>query len=326
MDCGGSAVVPAFVREPKDNNYVFPVAADAAVTADNSRYVILRCGDCGSVFLHPAYWQESFGVYATERYNSGYFPDNIHPGGGPNIAPARFPIYNRIRYHRRARQLLKQAGLSALTGLRVLDIGCAAGRLVQGFADLGCDAYGIDVSRPAIENACSKDLQLTLGTFEDAEYPNEFFDLIVSIETFEHMGGLDTILKQIRKKLKPSGRLVIQVPNDLSGYRMGFFRRIWWIIPPMHIRYFTPQNLPRIFDGRGLDAAAVRTFGSFGEDLSLVLIWRLKRAGLKKLTSSLPFRMFVKVLGVLFVPVDCFLNARKRHSEMIVVLTPRRAG
>jgi len=320
MDCHASNVTTAYVRQPKDSNFVS--RARGLVAPDDDRYVILRCGECGSVFLHPYYWRESFAVYFAERYHRGYFPDNIHDGGGPSLTPPRYSKRSRQRFRRRAMTLLRQADRHPGPRIRVLDIGCATGLLVQGFVDLGCEGYGVDVSKKAIDNACNKDLALKLGLFEHTDYPDRFFDLIVSIETFEHMASLDGILDRIRLKLKPTGNLVLQVPNDIEGYRAMSYPRIWWMVPPMHIRYFTLQSIRAIFASNGFVVQSYRTTGSLGNDLRMILKWLLKRIGHSSLAESSLFRIFCRCLTICCTPVDLTLNLIKRHTQILVTLNP----
>lgn len=246
IDCGGG-VYTAFIRSPKDNNTVTPSCKPVAPS--NSIYVILRCKDCDSIFLHPYYFEESFAVYSSERYFAGYFPNNIHTGGGPCVStPGRDSAGAKRYREKRAQFFLKLADLTGKSGIRVVDIGCAQGNLVQGFADCGCEAMGVDVSEEVISAARRRGLKVYHGRYEDIPFPDSYFDLIVSCQTFEHMAGLKEICTQIRKTLKPNGVLIITVPNDIEGYRQKFFRKIWWMIPPMHIRYFTTKNLKNIFD------------------------------------------------------------------------------
>lgn len=322
-DCRGTRLAAAFVREPKDDNYVVP--AHGQVEPHDGRYVIMRCEGCGSIFLHPHYWAESFAVYSTGRYFAGYFPNNIHPGGGPNIAGPLVPAYSRLLNRRRARFLLKQAGLSKEPGTRVLDIGCASGQLVQGFSDLGCDAYGVDVSTNAIANAANKTLKLRAGLFEETDYPDAFFDLIVSIETVEHMGLLDQFLSRVLQKLKPDGRFVLQVPNDIDGYRARAFRRIWWMIPPMHLRYFTKQSMSAIMARQGFRLLRARTAGQVGDDWGMMLTWRLKRLGLRRMVGTKVHKVLKKGLALLGKPVDYVLNVKKVHTELLLVFAPGSA-
>lgn len=154
IDCGGCNICTVFIRSPKDNNITVPV--NKSVDPCDYLYTILRCKDCGSIFLHPYYFEESFGVYNDERYFTGYFLNNIHTGGGPSLNSPSLSFYTKWRNKRKARLLLKLAGFFQQSNIRVIDIGCAKGELVQAFVDCGCDAYGVDVSEQVVLEAQKK--------------------------------------------------------------------------------------------------------------------------------------------------------------------------
>lgn len=72
----------------------------------------------------------------------------------------------------------------------VLDAGCAMGYLVEALRDIGIEAYGVDVSRYAIEHV-REDIKpyCAVGSIS-APLPSSFpkhFDLVVTIEVLEHM-------------------------------------------------------------------------------------------------------------------------------------------
>ncbi len=86
---------------------------------------------------------------------------------------------------------------------RLLDYGCAMGFFVAQFRFLGVEAYGIDISKYAIDMGKSLDfcvssnekLSLSDYLFENDGrhilFPDEFFDLSVSWDTLEHIPEKD---------------------------------------------------------------------------------------------------------------------------------------
>ena len=69
----------------------------------------------------------------------------------------------------------------------VLELGCAKGYLVKALRSLGVSAFGLDVSGYAIDNADEEvKPYLTVLDFT-AESATNRYDLIVSIDTFEHI-------------------------------------------------------------------------------------------------------------------------------------------
>ena len=59
--------------------------------------------------------------------------------------------------------------------------------------------------------------------------------------------SLGAVLAEARRILKPGGLLAVQVPNDLDAYRAWLSRpdNRWWVIPPLHLFYFTEPTLRR---------------------------------------------------------------------------------
>jgi SAM-dependent methyltransferase len=317
IDCGLGDTKTVYMRNPKDNNYI--MATKESLPPSDFYYIIVRCNNCNSIFLHPDYFEESFSVYNSKRYNTGYFPNNIHTGGGPNLTPHPFPYYSRLVYKHKAHSLLKLAGLLKHKSIRVVDIGCGRGNLVKGFLDNGCDAYGVDISLNAFKSRI-KNIKVIHGYYEKTPFPNDYFDLIVSIQTFEHMASLDKIMNQIKKTLKSNGLLIIEVPNDIEGYRTKLFKNIWWIIPPMHIRYFTQESVKNIFSNFGFRVIDITTSGTLGGDLTAIFIYYLKKMHMGKWTNSLFIKILKKFIKIFLFPFDMLLNIYRNHNEMRIVL------
>ncbi|RTE08163.1 glycosyltransferase [Paenibacillus whitsoniae] len=72
--------------------------------------------------------------------------------------------------------------------IRVLDVGCAKGFVVEGLRDLGVNAYGFDISETAIAEV-RQDIQpyCRTGAIDDASMYDGAYDLITCIEVLEHV-------------------------------------------------------------------------------------------------------------------------------------------
>lgn len=320
IDCKSTNVGGAYLRCPKDNNYTVPI--DEAMEPGDSYYVIFRCCECRSIFLHPFYFEEASSVYNDERYFTGYFPDNIHTGGGPSLNTRSLPFYGfykKWQSRKAARSLLRKANCHKKNKIRCLDIGCAKGNLMQGFINLGCETYGVDISNECVLKARQEGLDVFHGYFEDSPFPDEYFDLITAIEVFEHISELGRTCEKIYRSLKPGGIFIAQVPNDVEGYRKWVFSKIWYIIPPIHVRYFTPKSAKDIFGKYGLKLESVYTCGSVAGDLSALMSWLLKKRG-SNIQHTWPYQVIMKMFSVMLYGIDLGLNLVKRHSELILVM------
>ena len=70
---------------------------------------------------------------------------------------------------------------------KVLDIGCGVGILVEQFNKNGYRAIGVDVNEEAIRNSISPDNCFLVKTTAKLNYPDNYFDLVVSREVLEHI-------------------------------------------------------------------------------------------------------------------------------------------
>ena len=104
--------------------------------------------------------------------------------------------------------------------LRVLDIGCGTGRYCELLAKRGATVVGIDPSEKMLECARAKitpdcKFDLRLGKIEDANFPDNQFNLIVSALTVGHILDLEPVIRKINRLLKSKGRLII---SDMHPY------------------------------------------------------------------------------------------------------------
>lgn len=320
IDCGGGPVCPVFVRQPKEANFARRAGGDERPGDD--KYILVRCERCGSVFLHPHYFEEASAVYTDPRYFGDYYPGNIHSGGGPPAGKVELSAYGRWNGRRQARGLLRMAGLDPSVRLvRVADIGCAYGFLVQAFAEEGCDAYGVEVSEQALK-AQSKGLNVHHGRFEEAPFEDGYFDLIVANQVVEHIVDLGSLCEALYRTLKPDGRVILAVPNDLEGSRSLIWRRRpWWLIPPMHVRYFTRVSAQRIFARHGFRLERVFTTGEITTTiLSPLLKWRLKRTRFRGWVNTKAYKAFMLLFSAVLMPLDWVLTHAGRHNDLMLVL------
>lgn len=110
---------------------------------------------------------------------------------------------------------------------RLLDIGCADGTTTSAIANSNkkFKVTGIDYYRKAIEFAGKtyKNIQFTEGDAHKLPFDNQSFDLVTAIETLEHLQNPRQVLAEIRRVLKPNGKLLVVQDTDSI-----IFKTIWW--------------------------------------------------------------------------------------------------
>lgn len=79
-------------------------------------------------------------------------------------------------------------------GMKILDIGCAKGFLLYELKKINSkiEIYGLDISKYAIENAKSEIKEfLVHGNAKSLPFKDSFFDLVISINTIDHLDEED---------------------------------------------------------------------------------------------------------------------------------------
>lgn len=120
----------------------------------------------------------------------------------------------------------------------VLDIACGNGYGSSILANSGVKfVYGIDNSKKAVDYASKhynqKNINFALGNAEKIKLNNKSADVIVSLETIEHLKFPNQFLKETKRILKSNGILILSTPNRDVSYEDN----------PFHLREYTLPQL-----------------------------------------------------------------------------------
>lgn len=116
-----------------------------------------------------------------------------------------------------------------VTGTKVLDFGCGAGRSTRFLRKLGFNVTGVDISEDMLQIARaldpSGDYRMVPGD-NLTEFEAESFDLIVSLFTFDNVpsGAKVRIFSDLRNLLRPDGTIVSVVSSpDIYTHEWASF-------------------------------------------------------------------------------------------------------
>jgi methionine biosynthesis protein MetW len=142
---------------------------------------------------------------------------------------------------------------------KVLDIGCGNGYVLLSLKHKGCEVFGIEANRNAVEICSNSGLNVFHGTLEEAHFPDKFFDVVIMSQVLEHLQSPKKTLKEIYRILKPAGRVYIYCPN-VEGYLSKIFGKYWhgWHIP-FHFYGFTEKTIGKLADEGGFIINKVKT-------------------------------------------------------------------
>jgi hypothetical protein len=102
-----------------------------------------------------------------------------------------------------------------LSSQKILDIGCADGRLVMELSKLGVESYGIDGSTYILNQANTKIKNRLFQVNLNGKFPfdDNHFDGITSLHTIEHVHNLDNFMKELFRIMKEGGKAWIVTPD-----------------------------------------------------------------------------------------------------------------
>jgi ubiquinone/menaquinone biosynthesis C-methylase UbiE len=95
----------------------------------------------------------------------------------------------------------------------VMDLGCGRGGVVElVWRDVRL-AAGLDPDVPSLAEHRADGMPVIRGRGEQLPFGNESFDLIVCIWVLEHLRSPETVLREVRRVLRPGGHFVFLTPN-----------------------------------------------------------------------------------------------------------------
>jgi SAM-dependent methyltransferase len=114
---------------------------------------------------------------------------------------------------------------------RILDVGCGTGANLKMLANYG-RAEGVDISPQAVEFCRQRGLDsVKLGAIEQLPHQNDSFELVTALDVIEHLDDDVAGLQEIRRVLRPDGRVLVFVPafmflwgvqDDVSNHRRRY--------------------------------------------------------------------------------------------------------
>jgi 2-polyprenyl-6-hydroxyphenyl methylase / 3-demethylubiquinone-9 3-methyltransferase len=154
--------------------------------------------------------------------------------------------------------------LDALTGLRILDIGCGAGILSEPLARMGAEVVGADPSAANIAAAKQHAEQAGLAidyratTIEALAVRDERFEAVLAMEVVEHVADVTLFLKQCAQLVKPGGILIVATINrTFKSFALAIIGAEYvlrWLPRGTHRwdRFVTPNELAAALERCGL--------------------------------------------------------------------------
>lgn len=162
---------------------------------------------------------------------------------------------------------------------RILDVGCGTGANLLLLSNYG-DAEGVDVSEDALSFCRERGLEkVRLGAGEELPYEDGAFDLVTAFDVVEHMDDDLAGLKEMRRVLRPGGRVLLFVPT---------FMFLWGLQDEVsnHRRRYRLPELRRVLEQAGFEVERT-TYANITFFLPILVVRKLMRlTGIKTDTEN----------------------------------------
>jgi SAM-dependent methyltransferase len=216
-------------------------------------YSIVRCTQCGLVYVGEDLGTIDFGAIYDESY---------YTGGSDQV----FADYLGEERARRAsaRRRVWALRLMRWRG-RLLDVGCAAGYFLAE-AQRSYQVQGVELSEFSSQFAREHfGLDVFTGTLQQAMLPAQQFDLITLWDVIEHVPDPHRVLAEAARLLKPDGRLILTTGDIGSAYARRSGPRWHLLAPPWHLYYFSRVTMARLGADAGLKVIGFKARGVAGD-------------------------------------------------------------
>jgi 2-polyprenyl-3-methyl-5-hydroxy-6-metoxy-1,4-benzoquinol methylase len=229
-------------------------ARDRLVTGEGP-FQILECPGCELGLTVPQLTDEELGPYYADSYYEEFYEHSGKEGAGL-LVRMRDQVRRRGAERRYASQPLR---FGRVPRGRLLDVGCGSGELLEHFAALGWEPYGIDPGAAAAASARRRGAEVHEGTLLDHPWEEGTFQVVSFQHSLEHIVDPLPALERASALLAPGGILAISVPNWASWQR-HLWRGRWFVLDlPRHQQHFSPRALTRLAERLNLRLEDVGT-------------------------------------------------------------------
>ncbi len=233
---------------------------------------------------------------------------------------------------------------------KVLDVGCGRGFYIKSltFYKFIKEIHGIDINKNYLNQAKKiitndERISLKLKTIYKTDYPNNYFDLIIASEVLEHLKNDQNALKEIRRILKPKGKLIITVPqknfpffwDPINWTLMKFFnthidKNIWWLagIWADHERLYDKKMIIELLKSTGFKILSIKEIIHWSWPFSHFLLYGIGKNIVEKLKINEFNRFYFnsdkkisKILACLFEMPSNILDKKIKLKSSVGLVT-----
>lgn len=233
------------VCSSKEISKVFEVE-DYSITHES--FDIWQCGECTLRFTQDVPDQNEIGrFYQSENYIS-------HSNTSKGVLSQ---LYKTVRNHtlETKSQLIQKYTVRQGS---LLDLGAGIGAFLNTMHKKGWIVQGLEPDEGARSQALKLyNIQLSPAS-ELSQLQENSFDAITLWHVLEHVHDLHSYMDELRRLLKPDGRIFIAVPNYTSS-DAGYYGQYWAAYDvPRHLYHFSPLSIQTLISRHSLSLITMK--------------------------------------------------------------------
>ena len=188
------------------------------------------CLSCGHKFLSPRFSNKYYKKFYEEEY--GKIPFR-------KIKPST--KYLKLQNERGSKVYSFFSKKINLKKGNILDHGAATGLALIPWKKKGWKCFGVEPHKASVKYANKLGLNVKLGYGENLSFKNNFFDVVISLGSFEHAYDINKTFKEFKRVLKNNGKLILRWRSDkFRGSPLEYYNHITY-------RYFSRETLLNLF-------------------------------------------------------------------------------
>lgn len=194
-------------------------------------FEIVECEDCHLLYTTPRPSADEIGkYYQSENYYS-------HQENKKGFIPRLYEAIKKVNIKHKFEMAVD--GLLLDSAGKMLEIGCGVGDFLHYAEQQGWECYGAEPSEDAVKILHSKSNAKIVKPAQIEDFPDASFDLICMWHVLEHVDDLRWQIEQLKRLVKPNGRIVIALPNYRS-YDAQYYKDKWAAYDvPRHLNHFS---------------------------------------------------------------------------------------
>jgi predicted SAM-dependent methyltransferase len=143
-------------------------------------------------------------------------------------------------------------------GKKIMDVGCATGEFLCYMKSRDWITLGIEPDENARHNAkMTYDLDIYDESYLD-QVPDNSMDVITLWHVLEHVADLSGRMNSLKRILKPTGILILAVPNA-DCYDADLYKDFWaGYDVPRHLYHFSRKSMEKLLTLKSFDLITIK--------------------------------------------------------------------